>query len=153
MATSAPLVNIVETHDVVFAEIAAGLDLNQLQLDLAGILQPVDSANRDIDRFVLMHDFDQFVDSHLRRAAHHDPVFGAVKMLLQREPAARLHDNALDLIARPRVDALIVAPRAVGALVFGRLGAPFGLELIEVQTGSYLGEDDIVRIEDVYNRS
>jgi mannose-1-phosphate guanylyltransferase / mannose-6-phosphate isomerase len=27
------------------------------------------------------------------------------------------------------------------------------LELIEVQTGSYLGEDDIVRIEDVYQRS
>ena len=26
------------------------------------------------------------------------------------------------------------------------------LELIEVQTGSYLGEDDIVRIEDIYNR-
>lgn len=27
------------------------------------------------------------------------------------------------------------------------------LQLIEVQTGSYLGEDDIVRIEDIYNRS
>ena len=27
------------------------------------------------------------------------------------------------------------------------------LELIEVQTGSYLGEDDIVRLEDVYNRN
>jgi mannose-1-phosphate guanylyltransferase/mannose-6-phosphate isomerase len=27
------------------------------------------------------------------------------------------------------------------------------LELIEVQSGSYLGEDDIVRYEDVYNRS
>ncbi len=26
------------------------------------------------------------------------------------------------------------------------------LELIEVQTGSYFGEDDIVRIDDVYNR-
>ena len=26
------------------------------------------------------------------------------------------------------------------------------LELIEVQTGSYLGEDDIIRIEDAYNR-
>jgi mannose-1-phosphate guanylyltransferase/mannose-6-phosphate isomerase len=26
------------------------------------------------------------------------------------------------------------------------------LELIEVQTGSYLGEDHIVRFEDVYNR-
>jgi mannose-1-phosphate guanylyltransferase/mannose-6-phosphate isomerase len=27
------------------------------------------------------------------------------------------------------------------------------LELIEVQSGSYLGEDDIVRYEDVYNRA
>jgi mannose-1-phosphate guanylyltransferase / mannose-6-phosphate isomerase len=27
------------------------------------------------------------------------------------------------------------------------------LELIEVQTGSYLGEDDIIRYEDVYNRT
>ena len=27
------------------------------------------------------------------------------------------------------------------------------LELIEVQTGSYLGEDDIIRLEDVYRRS
>src|SRR5262249_7419768 len=27
------------------------------------------------------------------------------------------------------------------------------LELMEVQTGSYLGEDDIVRLEDVYRRS
>jgi mannose-1-phosphate guanylyltransferase/mannose-6-phosphate isomerase len=36
-----------------------------------------------------------------------------------------------------------------------RLANPgkISLELIEVQTGSYLGEDDIIRIEDVYNRS
>ena len=27
------------------------------------------------------------------------------------------------------------------------------LELIEVQTGSYLGEDDIIRIEDDYQRT
>lgn len=27
------------------------------------------------------------------------------------------------------------------------------LEIIEVQSGSYLGEDDIVRIEDTYGRS
>jgi mannose-1-phosphate guanylyltransferase/mannose-6-phosphate isomerase len=26
------------------------------------------------------------------------------------------------------------------------------LELIEVQTGSYFGEDDIIRLEDVYKR-
>ena len=36
-----------------------------------------------------------------------------------------------------------------------RLNNPgkINLELIEVQTGSYLGEDDIVRIEDIYNRT
>jgi mannose-6-phosphate isomerase-like protein (cupin superfamily) len=35
-----------------------------------------------------------------------------------------------------------------------RLGNPgkIPLELIEVQTGSYLGEDDIVRLDDVYGR-
>jgi mannose-1-phosphate guanylyltransferase/mannose-6-phosphate isomerase len=35
-----------------------------------------------------------------------------------------------------------------------RLANPgkFPLELIEVQVGSYLGEDDIVRLEDVYGR-
>ncbi len=27
------------------------------------------------------------------------------------------------------------------------------LELIEVQTGSYLGEDDILRLQDLYNRA
>ncbi|MNO06426.1 Alginate biosynthesis protein AlgA [compost metagenome] len=27
------------------------------------------------------------------------------------------------------------------------------LELIEVQSGSYLGEDDIVRFEDIYGRA
>jgi mannose-1-phosphate guanylyltransferase/mannose-6-phosphate isomerase len=38
--------------------------------------------------------------------------------------------------------------------VVHRLANPgkIDLELIEVQTGSYLGEDDIVRFDDVYNR-
>lgn len=27
------------------------------------------------------------------------------------------------------------------------------LHLIEVQTGAYLGEDDIIRYEDIYNRA
>jgi len=27
------------------------------------------------------------------------------------------------------------------------------LEIIEVQTGGYFGEDDIIRLEDVYNRA
>lgn len=36
-----------------------------------------------------------------------------------------------------------------------RLSNPgkFPMQLIEVQTGAYLGEDDIVRYEDIYNRA
>jgi mannose-6-phosphate isomerase-like protein (cupin superfamily) len=36
-----------------------------------------------------------------------------------------------------------------------RLGEPgkIPLDLIEVQSGSYLGEDDIVRLEDSYGRN
>jgi hypothetical protein len=36
-----------------------------------------------------------------------------------------------------------------------RLANPgrIALELIEVQTGSYLGEDDIVRLDDIYRRT
>ncbi|HXK31336.1 MAG TPA: mannose-1-phosphate guanylyltransferase/mannose-6-phosphate isomerase, partial [Candidatus Paceibacterota bacterium] len=35
-----------------------------------------------------------------------------------------------------------------------RLGNPgkIQLELVEVQTGSYLGEDDITRLDDIYKR-
>jgi mannose-1-phosphate guanylyltransferase/mannose-6-phosphate isomerase len=43
----------------------------------------------------------------------------------------------------------------IGATVWHRLENPgkVPLELIEVQIGSYLGEDDIVRGDDVYNRA
>lgn len=43
----------------------------------------------------------------------------------------------------------------IGATQWHRLENPgtIDLEVIEVQIGSYLGEDDIVRMEDVYNRN
>src|SRR3954462_14190863 len=38
---SRPLVVVLDADDVVFAEIAAGLDFDQLERDLAGVFQPV----------------------------------------------------------------------------------------------------------------
>ena len=35
---------------------------------------------------------------------------------------------------------------------FGFLSGLIPLELIEVQVGAYLGEDDVIRLEDAYNR-
>jgi mannose-6-phosphate isomerase-like protein (cupin superfamily) len=63
------------------------------------------------------------------------------------------------MLAQRRVSA---APKAVETITLGskcgsrhRVENPgkIDLELIEVQTSSYLGEDDIVRIEGDYHRS
>src|SRR6202007_2523580 len=81
---------VLDADDVVLAEIAAGLHLDQLQHDLAGIVQPVHRAHRDINRLVLVHGLDVVIDGDARRAAHHDPVLGAMVVLLQREPVAWL---------------------------------------------------------------
>jgi mannose-6-phosphate isomerase-like protein (cupin superfamily) len=40
----------------------------------------------------------------------------------------------------------------MGRSIASKIPGKIDLELIEVQTGSYLGEDDIVRIEDDYRR-
>src|ERR1700730_17586592 len=58
---SRPLIIRLDADDIVLAEVASGLDLEELQQNLAGIFQPVHCADRDIDRFVLMHDVDEFV--------------------------------------------------------------------------------------------
>jgi len=78
--SGAPII-ILDAHDVVLAEITAGLNLDQFQQNLAGIFQPVDRADRDMDRFVLVHGLDEFIDRYARRAAHDDPVLGTVMML------------------------------------------------------------------------
>jgi hypothetical protein len=114
-------IDIVETHDVVFAEIGADLHLDQFERDLSGIGEPVRAADRNIDRVVFLHRADLAVDGDLRRALDHDPVLGAMEMLLQRQLGAFLHDDALDLIARAHVDALIIAPGSIDAPVLDRL--------------------------------
>ena len=43
-------------------------------------------------------------------------------------------------------------PRTPDQCLVSLAGASPPLELIEVQIGSYLGEDDIVRSDDVYHR-
>ena len=40
------VVDVLDADDVVLAEIGAGLHLDQLQIDLAGIGEPVDDADR-----------------------------------------------------------------------------------------------------------
>src|SRR5258708_39801735 len=82
---SSSAIVVLDPHDIVLAKIAAGLDLDQLQVDLAGILQAMLRSDRDIDRFVLVYGFGLFSDHDPGRAAADTPVLGAVVVQLQRQ--------------------------------------------------------------------
>src|SRR3979490_2872726 len=60
---------VLDPDDIILAKIATGLDLDQLQVDLAGILQTMLRSDRDIDRFVLVYGFGLFSDHDPGRAA------------------------------------------------------------------------------------
>src|ERR1700722_3060211 len=129
--TSFTVIDVVDSDDVVLAEVTAGLNLDQLDVDLAWIGEPVCRANRQVDRFVLVNERHFVVERNLGGAPHDHPVLGAMVVLLQREAPARPHDNAFDLVARAPVDALIIAPGAVIAPMLSRLRMALRLEALD----------------------
>src|SRR5690606_15246543 len=80
---SGAAVGVLETDDVVLAQVAAGLDLDQLQRQLAGIAQAVGDAQRDVGALVLGQQDHLVPAGDLGRAADHHPVLGAVVVHLQ----------------------------------------------------------------------
>ena len=104
-----------------------------------GYYQSVDSGPRyQVKRIVVTPGGRLSLQKHFHRAEHWVVVKGTAEVT-RGEEVKIVHEN--ELIFLP-----------IG--VVHRLANPgkINLELIEVQTGSYLGEDDIVRLEDVYNR-
>ncbi len=70
-----------------------------------------------------MHGLDVVADRDLRGAAHDHPVLGAMVVHLQRQPPARFHHDALDLIAGAVVERLVLAPGPMHLqVVLGDLG-------------------------------
>ncbi len=104
-----------------------------------GYYQSIDNGDRyQVKRIVVKPGERLSLQKHFHRAEHWIVVKGTAEV--DRDGEHHLvHEN--ESIYLP-----------IGCI--HRLGNPgkIDLELIEVQTGSYLGEDDIVRIEDVYNR-
>ncbi|MQT12953.1 mannose-1-phosphate guanylyltransferase/mannose-6-phosphate isomerase [Segnochrobactrum spirostomi] len=79
------------------------------------------------------------LQKHHHRAEHWIVVHGTAEVTVG-ERVFELHENQSTYIPLGELHRLANPGR-------------IPLELIEVQTGSYLGEDDIVRLEDIYNRS
>jgi mannose-1-phosphate guanylyltransferase/mannose-6-phosphate isomerase len=104
-----------------------------------GYYQSIDAGDRhQVKRIVVKPGQKLSLQKHYHRAEHWIVVRGAAEVT-RDEDVVMIHEN--ESIYLP-----------IGST--HRLENPgkIDLELIEVQTGSYLGEDDIVRIEDVYRR-
>src|SRR6266478_7966115 len=98
-----PTINVVKPNDVVLAQITADLHLDQLQRNFPRIGEAMDRADRHIDGFIFVDEPYLVADRDLCDAAHHHPMFRAVEVLLQRQPAAGMDADSLDLIARTEV--------------------------------------------------
>jgi mannose-1-phosphate guanylyltransferase/mannose-6-phosphate isomerase len=104
-----------------------------------GYYQSIDDGARyQVKRIVVKPGAALSLQKHYHRAEHWIVVKGIAEVTRGNENVL-VHENES-----------IYLPMGV----IHRMANPgkINLELIEVQTGSYLGEDDIIRIEDVYNR-
>ena len=105
-----------------------------------GSYQSVDNGDRhQVKRIIVKPGGRLSLQKHHHRSEHWIVVRGAARVTVN-ELVKTVHENESIYIP-------------IGAV--HRLENPgkISLELIEVQTGSYLGEDDIIRIEDDYQRT
>ena len=82
--------------------------------------------------------YDDFSQKHHHRSEHWVVVSGTAEVTVG-DKVMELHENESTYIPIGEVHRLANQGKVP-------------LEIIEVQVGSYTGEDDIVRIEDVYGR-
>lgn len=105
-----------------------------------GYYQSIDNGARyQVKRIVVKPDGRLSLQKHHHRAEHWVVVKGTAEVTVD-ERVKLVHENESIYLPIGSVHRLVNPGK-------------IDLELIEVQTGSYLGEDDIIRIEDVYNRS
>jgi mannose-1-phosphate guanylyltransferase/mannose-6-phosphate isomerase len=105
-----------------------------------GSYQSVDNGDRhQVKRIVVKPGQRLSLQKHYHRSEHWIVVRGAARVTVN-EDVKTVHENESIYIPMGAVHRL----ENPGKIL---------LELIEVQTGSYLGEDDIIRIEDDYRRS
>jgi mannose-1-phosphate guanylyltransferase / mannose-6-phosphate isomerase len=104
-----------------------------------GYYQSVDyGARYQVKRIVVKPGARLSLQKHFHRAEHWIVVKGTAEVTRDNE-VHLVHENESIYLPMGCVHRMANPGR-------------IDLELIEVQTGSYLGEDDIVRLQDVYNR-
>lgn len=105
-----------------------------------GNYDSIDAGERfQVKRIVVKPGAALSLQKHHKRAEHWIVVSGVAEVTCD-DKVFDLHENESTYIPLGSVHRL-------------RNRGTQPVELIEVQSGSYLGEDDIVRLEDVYGRS
>ena len=104
-----------------------------------GYYESIDAGERfQVKRIVVREDGMLSLQKHRHRAEHWVVVRGTAEVTIGDEQRI-VHEN----------ESIYIPIGSVHRLAnHGKIP----LELIEVQTGSYLGEDDIVRLDDIYKR-
>jgi hypothetical protein len=91
------------------AEVAAGLDFDQFEINLARILEAVLGADGNVGRLVLVHDLGLLAKGHSGGAAQ-DPATAAQAYCALRRGKMAMHDGRSD--DQMPATAPIVAPKA-----------------------------------------
>lgn len=104
-----------------------------------GSYQSLDAGDRyQVKRIIVTPGGRLSLQKHAHRSEHWIVVKGVAQVVIG-DRTMTVHENESVYVPQGEVHRL----ENTGKI---------NLELIEVQTGSYLGEDDIVRLDDVYNR-
>lgn len=93
-ASSASSIGVFKPHDVVFAEVGAGLDFDEFEVGLAGVFEAMDDAEGNVGGLVFGEQQGVFATGDFCGALDDDPVFGAV-VFLQGQALAGFDDDAL----------------------------------------------------------
>ena len=140
---------VFDADDVVFAGVLAYLDFDDHERKLAFVLQAVNLAHGDVGRFVRAHVEHVLADGHGGGTAHHDPVLGAVQVLLQGEALARLHHDAFHLVALGGFEHGVGAPRTAHGLrhvdEVGTADLEFFHHLLHLLAAGKRGDEECVR--------
>lgn len=146
---------VIETKDAV---LVAPLDQAQQVKDLVAQLQGRDELTHQREVFRPWGSYDS-VDSGPNYQVKRISVNPGARLSLQRHKHRAEHWVVVEGTAKVHVDGVdhqlfandsIYIPLGAVHCLANETGSP--LHLVEVQSGSYLGEDDIERLEDIYGR-
>jgi hypothetical protein len=131
----APAIAVLKPLNVILRQDRAGLDFDKDNVFHATVGNSVDVACVDMRGLAGRQVELALAERDPRHACHHRPLLGAVTMPLQRQNAARRYPNALDHVARARVEHRPVAPRT-DVVLAGRItvGHRLALHLVLTET-------------------